>query len=189
MKYLSLTLFIVSTIFCACSSKIEQYKSYSVDDSYPDLSISDLNTSYYSQHRLQTVVTAPIADRYEKFNQPYIEFTKGVKVAFIDDSLKEKSTLTADYAVYYQRKKLWEARKNVVVINEDGTTLKTEQLFGDEAKGKIFSVKKVIVTEHDGTIIEGKKGFESNTSFTDYKFLDVNGVVSLQTQYHDEMSN
>jgi hypothetical protein len=91
--------------------------------------------------------------------------------------------LTADYAVYYSKKKLWEARKNVVVKNDQGAKLLTEQLFGDEVHKKIFSVKKVTVIDPDSTVIVGKQGFESDMAFRNYKFLDVNGVVNLNNQY------
>ncbi len=182
-------LIIVSSIFfvVACNHSSPQTDGYAVDETYADLSVSDLHTKYYSSHRLQTTVDAPLADNYNNCEQPYMEFPQGVRVVFWDSQMKEKSTLTSEYAVYYQKKKLWEARKNVVVTNEDGTTLKTEQLFGDESANKIFSVKKVTVIEPDGSVIEGKKGFESNMSFSNYKFLDVNGIVQLNQQYGNDL--
>lgn len=66
--------------------------------------------------------------------------------------------------------------------------LKTEQLFGDEKQQKIFSVKKVTIIEPDSTVIQGKKGFESNTSFTIYKFLDVNGIIQLKEEYDNTLN-
>lgn len=187
MKKIFITIFSAAIILTSCSKTATQASGYAVDETYADLSVSDLHTKYYSSHRLQTIVDAPLADNYENTDQPYMEFPQGVKVVFWDSQMKEKSTLTSEYAVYYQKKKLWEARKNVVVTNEDGTTLKTEQLFGDEAANKIFSVKKVTVIESDGSVIEGKKGFESNMSFSNYKFLDVNGIVKLNEQYGNDL--
>ena len=64
----------------------------------------------------------------------------------------------------------------------------TEQLFGDENRKKIFSVKKVTVVDSDGTTITGKQGFESDISFRNYKFLDVNGIVNLNEQYGEDFS-
>ena len=159
-----------------------------MDETYPTISILNLYTKYYSFHRLQTTIDAQVADRYENSSQPYLEFPQGVKVIFYDRLLNEKSFLEADYAIYYQKKKLWEARKNVCVTSETGTKLQTEQLFGDEGKNKIFSVKHTKVTEPDGSVIEGKRGFESNTSFSNYKFLDVNGIVKLSNEYGNDIS-
>ena len=167
---------------------MESLNNYTVDETFADLSVTNLDTKYFSAHCLQTSVTAPIADDYENVVQPYLEFPKGIKVVFYDDNLKVKSRLTADYAVYYSKKKLWEARKNVVVYSENGTNLMTEQLFGDENRKKIFSVKKVTVVDSDGTTITGKQGFESDISFRNYKFLDVNGIVNLNEQYGEDFS-
>jgi len=172
----------------SCSSKMEQLNSYNVDETFADLSVTNLDSKYFSSHRLQSNITAPIADNYTRTDDPYIEFTRGVKVVFYDDSLKSKSELVADYALYRTKTGFWEARKNVVVTNEDGTKLETDQLFGDQSRNKIFSVKKVVVTDHTGTVIIGKQGFESDMTFKNYKFLDVNGVVNMQNQYGDNFT-
>lgn len=175
--------FLPGLFFSACSQQVDTLNSYNVDETFADLSVTDLKTSYYSGHSLQSQITAPIVDDYETTEQPYMEFPKGVKVVFYDEQLREESVLTADYAVYYSKKKLWEARKNVVVKNDQGAKLLTEQLFGDEVHRKIFAVKKVTVIDPDSTVIVGKQGFESDMTFRNYKFLDVNGVVNLNNQY------
>ncbi len=180
-------LIIALAITTSCSTKMESLTNYNIDETFADMSTKDLHTKYYSQHRLQTTIDAPILDQFSSVKQPYWEFPKGVKVVFYDEQLKEQSSMTAGYAVYYTKKKLWEARTNVEIINETGTKLNTEQIFSDENSKKVFSVKKVTVTDPDGTVIVGKQGFESDMAFKNYKFLDVNGVVSLQEQYKDEM--
>lgn len=173
----------------SCSSKVESMNNYTIDEAVANMSIENLFSRYYSTHTLQTTVTAPIADDYSSAKQPYMEFPKGVKVVFYDDNLREQSMITADYAVYYSKKKLWEARKNVVIMGEDGSRLMTEQIFGDEQMGKVFSVKKVTVVDPDSTVIVGKSGFESDMAFKNYKFLDVNGSVNLREQYGDLMES
>jgi len=173
----------------SCAKEIKQTESYMADESFPIISIENLDAKYYTGHLVQTTVKAPVMDRYETFDRQIMEFPKGVRVVFVDSLMNEKSFLEADYATYNQKKRLWEARKNVVFTNNDGMMLKTEQLFGDEQKDKVFSVKKVTIIEPDGSQIVGKQGFESNTSFTDYKFLDVNGVVQISQMYKEEVSD
>ena len=169
----------------SCSSQMQSLDNYNIDETFADMSTQNLHTKYYSQHRLQTTIDAPVLDQFTSVKQPYWEFPKGVKVIFYDENLKAQSSLSAGYAVYYTKKKLWEARNNVEIINDDGTKLNTEQIFGDEKGEKVFSVKKVTVTDPDGTVIVGKQGFESDMAFKNYKFLDVNGVVSLKEQYEE----
>ena len=187
MKYKILLLTTVLCILTACSSKMEQLNNYNIDATFPQQSVENLDLKYYSSHKMKTTVTAPQADDYENGDvQSYLEFPKGVDVIFFDEELKQKSRLTADYAIYYKKKKLYEARRNVVITNDDGTTLKTEQIFCDENKQKIFSVKRVsVVQPDDGFVIDGKSGFESDLTFKNYKFLDVNGVVQLKNEYEE----
>ena len=169
----------------SCSSNMKSLDNYNIDETFADMSTKDLHTKYYSQHRLQTTIDAPILDQFSTVRQPYWEFPKGVKVIFYDEQLKAQSSLKAGYAVYYTKKKLWEARTNVEIVNETGAKLNTEQIFCDENGKKVFSVKKVTVTDPDGSVIVGKQGFESDMGFKNYKFLDVNGVVSLKEQYEE----
>lgn len=186
MKFRLLLLPALMTL-SACSSKMEQLNNYNVDATFPQQSVENLDLKYYSSHKMKTTVTAAQADDYEHGDlASYIEFPKGVDVIFFDEELNQKSRLTADYAIYYKKKKLYEARRNVVITNDDGTTLKTEQIFCDEYKQKIFSVKRVSVAQPgDGFVIDGKSGFESDLTFKNYKFLDVNGVVQLKNEYQE----
>lgn len=190
-KIISSTILTVSAavLIQACAAKMESLNNYNIDETFADLSTTNLYTRYFSNHVLQATVTAPVADQYTSVKQPYTEFPKGVKVEFYDGSTECKSWLSADYAVYYTKKKLWEARSNVVVVSETGNKLMTEQLFGDEVKQKVFSVKKVTVIDPDSTVIVGKQGFESDMSFKNYKFLDVNGVVTLSEEYNEKLSD
>ncbi|MCR5454317.1 MAG: LPS export ABC transporter periplasmic protein LptC [Bacteroidales bacterium] len=184
-NYTLYALIIALAITSSCSSDMKSLDNYNIDETFADMTTKDLHTKYYSQHRLQTTIDAPILDQFTSVKQPYWEFPKGVKVIFYDENLKAQSSLTSGYAVYYTKKKLWEARNNVEIINETGTKLNTEQIFSDEKSKKVFSVKKVTVTDPDGTVIVGKQGFESDMAFKNYKFLDVNGVVSLKEQYQE----
>ena len=187
MNYKLLLFPVVLCAVSACSSKMEQLNNYNVDATFPQQSVDNLDLKYYSSHKMKVTVTAPQADDYEQGDlASYMEFPKGVDVIFFDEEMNQKSRLVADYAIYYKKKRLYEARRNVVVTNDDGTTLKTEQLFCDENKQKIFSVKRVSVEQPgDGFSIDGKSGFESDLTFKNYKFLDVNGVVQLKNEYQE----
>ena len=189
IKMKNYKLLLLPAVLCAlsaCSSKMDQLNNYNIDATFPQQSVENLDLKYYSSHKMRTTVTAAQADDYDRGEMAYLEFPKGVDVIFYEEELRQKSRLTADYAIYYKKKKLYEARRNVVITNDDGTTLKTEQIFCDEIKQKIFSVKQVTVAQPgDGFSIDGKSGFESDLTFKNYKFLDVNGVVQLQNEYQE----
>ena len=66
----------------------------------------------------------PLVEGYSLAREPYREFRKGVKITtYKDDSLSTvDAVLTANYAIYYENRKLWEAKGNVVVVKSDGRT-------------------------------------------------------------------
>ncbi len=75
------------------------------------------------------------------------------------------------------KQQLWKATDNVIITGKNGSTMKTEEIYGNEKDEKIYSIKYVEVADPDGTIIRGKGGFESNFNFTNYKFKNVDGII------------
>lgn len=80
----------------------------------------------------------PLLEGYMLGPEPYREFRKGVKITtYKDDSLASvDAVLTANYAIYYDKRELWEAKGNVVVEKSDGKTLYTQQLFWNAVRVK-----------------------------------------------------
>ena len=64
----------------------------------------------------------------------YQEFRKGVDIVTYqkDSTGAVDATLTANYAIHYGNRKLWEAKGNVVVKKSNGQELYTQQLFWNE---------------------------------------------------------
>ena len=63
----------------------------------------------------------PLMEGYSQAAEPYREFRKGVSITtYKDDSLSTvDAVLTANYAIYYENRKLWEAKGDVVVIDDN----------------------------------------------------------------------
>ncbi len=177
MKYLKYIYIFTTLILFACSNKLEEIKPFQVNDNMPDVSIRNLNTFYNSSSRLQSEITAPLLNQYETEN-PYLEFPEGIKILFYTEKFEVATSLIADYAIYYKKQKLWKATGNVVVVGQNETTMKTEEIYGNEKAEKIYSIKFVEVADKEGSVIRGKGGFESNFGFTEYKFKNVDGIIS-----------
>ena len=110
----------------------------------------------------------PLLEGYSQAREPYREFRKGVKITtYQNDSLSEvDAVLTANYAIYYVNRELWEAKGNVVVEKSDGKTLYTQQLFWNEKTRRIWSnVDSKIVEESGNSYIV--EGFESDDQLKD----------------------
>lgn len=151
----------------------------------PIQEVKDIEIVYSDSAMVQVKVNAPVLNRYESDN-PYIEFTKGLKAEFYDDHMVAKSHLTADYGIRYEKQQSMEAKKNVVIINEKGDQLNTEHLIWDEKNAKLYSDDFVKITTADEVLFGN--GFVSNQDFTKWKIYKLKGTIPLKKNKNDQSS-
>ena len=125
---------------------------------------------------------APLLEGYTLVKEPYREFRKGIEITtYQDDSLTTgDAVLTANYAIYYENRKLWEAKGDVVVVKSDGKTLYTQQLFWNAKTQRIYSnVDTKIVQNEGGNVFQGE-GFESDEAFKEWRFRRMKGRMEVE---------
>lgn len=107
--------------------------------------------------------TTPLVEGYALAREPYREFRKGVKITTYKDDTTATvdGSLVADYAIYYEKQRLWEAKGNVVVENTNGTKVYTEQLFWNDRTHRIYSNVDTKLVDRSGNTTIGE-GFESD---------------------------
>lgn len=130
------------------------------------------NKSYYFE--------TPLIEGYAMARDPYREFRKGIKITmFEDDSSQSVSaTLVANYAIFYEDRKLWEAKGDVKVVQANGRKLNTSQLFWNQATHTIYSNVDCIIIDRDQTIY--CEGFESDEEMKDWSYRKVKGVTYFE---------
>ena len=109
---------------------------------------------------------------------PYDEFTEGVKIDFFDALEQPSSVLTGKYALHYPL-------KNQVIIRDScvwqslGSQEKLEafELIWDENLEKVYSNKLVIITTPTEKI--WGYGFETNQDFTRWKINKPQGRLAV----------
>ncbi len=121
----------------------------------------------------------PLIEGYSMAHDPYREFRKGIKITIYDENTgAESATLTANYAIFYEDRKLWEAKGDVVATNSDGRQLFTSQLFWNQATHKVYSnVDSKIV---DGDEVHHCEGFESDEAMKDWSYRKLKGVTYIE---------
>ncbi len=168
------------TIFLAsCENDIEKVKLLGIHEQSPVESAKNIKIIFSDSAKVEVELTAPVMNHYLSEN-PYMEMPKGFRAIFYDESLQEKSRVTADYGIRYEHDLKMEARKNVVVINEKGEQLNTEHLIWDERREKLLSDEFVKITRKD-EIIYGT-GFEANQDFSKYKIFNIKGTISVNKE-------
>ncbi len=143
--------------------------------------------------------SAPLIEGYSMATNPYQEFRRGIRlVTYQQDTItivadttyianQIDATITANYAIYYEKQDLWEAKGDVVVIKnerDDGDTLVmsttevyTQQLYWDAKIGKIYSNVDTRVITADGP--QYGEGFDTDEKLTEIHFRKYVGEVEF----------
>ena len=137
----------------------------------------DVELIFSDSGRVQVVLQAPLVVRRQG-NNPVVEMTRGIKATFYDQNGRINSHLTAREAYRFPRKRLMQARGNVVVTNSEGDTLFTERLQWEEQKGRISSDAYVRIVRPD-EVLYGD-GLESDDRFENYRILNTRGSFKMQ---------
>jgi len=114
----------------------------------------------------------------EEEEKPYTEFPKGVEIKRFGPNMQINSKITSNYAQYFEKEGKWIAKNNVLVVNQDGDSLKTEELIWEKETGKIYSDKFVKIIRKD-QIINGI-GFESDQNMANWEVKKVKGTLYLE---------
>lgn len=171
-------LWIAIAFICSCKDDLAKVEISTPIDSLPTETAVNIVIDYNDSSLLKARIASPLMNNYLNREHPYLEMPKGVKMEFFDDSLQVMSTLTANYAIRYEREKKMEAQNKVVVINKKGDKLETERLVWDENSASFYSDKHVTITTGEERI-EGN-GLEANEDFTRYKIKKVTGIFAVQ---------
>lgn len=159
----------------SCENDIAKIKTLAVTEDLPAGTAEGFEMLASDSTVIRFKMQTPELIMHSNEKDPYTEFPKGVKIEKYDAKMNIVSSLTAQYAKNFTSDDRWEAKNNVVAVNLQGDTLKTEYLVYDTRKQKIYSDQFVKIIRKD-QIITGV-GFESNQDFTSYHIKNPTGHV------------
>lgn len=163
--------------FSCSNNKIEEIKKLSAGNRIEGMTANNFELLYSDSGIVIFKLTTPRLIRHDKIKEPFTEFPDGVLIEKYDKNMEITSKISSDYAQYFDRKKQWIAKNNVVVINQNNDSLKTEELIWEEKSKKIHSDKFVTIIRAE-QIINGI-GFESDQSLADWQIKEVTGDIYL----------
>jgi hypothetical protein len=114
---------------------------------------------------------AKVWDIFSNDPEPYWYFPETVYVERFDSLLNVEGSLRADTGYYYEKKELWRVIGNVKVVNLEGSTFETSELFWNQrapfnSLDAIYTDKSVKITQANGNIQYGRKGFRANQTLS-----------------------
>ena len=161
----------------ACAPDIEKVNQLSVNPESVAEAGRGVEMLYSENGILKARIEAPMMLSHQQ-EEPHTEFPEGVKLFFFNEKMDTTSTMTADYGKYYTQKEEMNVRDNVVIVNDKGEMLNSEELIWRRKEKKIHSDKYVRITTPE-EIIYGT-GFEANEDFSDYTIKKISGVIKVE---------
>ena len=167
-------LFLVS-----CENSLSDIKKIASKEAEKPISKSiGVEIIYSDSTKVKAKLTAPLMIDFQDPAKPYKEMSKGVKIIFYDDNLGAKGIITADYGIYREKEQIIEFRHNVVAVNAQGETFKSEELIDNRATTKLYSTKPVQIIMTNGDVMYGT-GFNSTETFYPWTIDKSTGVFRV----------
>ncbi len=170
---------IILTVSISCKKKIDAIPT-SDYLAYPSASSRDFESIVADSGKITLILTTPLVEKYDNSEEPYTEFSEGINVDFYDGKEYVTGSVTAKYARYTEKTKLWELKDSVVVLNEKNDKLETELLFWDQEKDLIHTDRFVKITNED-QIVMGT-GFESDSKLANRRIRKVSATIFLNDE-------
>lgn len=135
--------------------------------------------SYLSQGGvIKAKLTAPLMYRYQR-DTVFTEFPQTLHVDFYRDSVTIESWLSALYGIYYDNLNKVFLRDSVIVINIDGDTLRTPELWWDQNLQKFYTDKPARLDGVDKHIT-GNQGLEATQDLKIIQFKYPTGPFNVK---------
>lgn len=173
--FLCIAAFIFTLI--SCENEMSKIKVVAKTEDPPKMVADGFEMLYSDSSIVRFKLQTPELIWHDEAKDPYQEFPEGIKIVKYDSHMDVVSNITAQYAKYFINDDRFEAKNNVVAINQKGDTLKTEYLVWDNKKGKIYSDQFVKIIQKD-QIFTGI-GIEANQDFTSYHIKDLKGHIYI----------
>jgi len=167
----------MATMLFSCENEMKTIQNLTVQDTLPSEMVENIVVHYTDSGLLKAILKSPELNKYSG-DKPYMEFPKGIHVFFYDSVNALVSEIKSDYAIDYEKKKLMEVRKNVVIFDhKNKKELETEVLFWDQAKHKIYNNAFVTIIE-DGQIMHGDS-MRADENLEHFELFQIRATIDI----------
>ena len=145
----------------------------------PSVEATNFQTYFTDSGIVRYYLTTPKLLIFDHEKEPYKEFPEGFHLQQYDNNKKIISELSANYGKNLVREQEWLAKGNVVMVNNKGDTLRTEELIYQIKPDRIYTEKFVNIKKGDQNF-NGEGGFESNSQMTRWTFKKTRGHIYVE---------
>ena len=148
---------------------------------FPSQIINNANIVQRDSGMIKLRATAPLIEKFEYIDSPYIVARKGINILFYDKKKPNiPGKINAKYAKYNEKKKFYEAKGNVKIITNENQMFAMQSVFWDQGKRLIYTSDTVFVTDKDGSTLVGANGMKAKDDFSEYTFYNNSGNINAK---------
>lgn len=163
----------------------EERKSYvaNAGAETPTMTTTDVNTFISDSGYVRYHIDTRVWEMYEEAKDPYWRFPEELRLEQYDRAMQREADIRSDSARYMSRRRLWRLDGHVVMVNVNGDSFLTQQLFWDQQQRKVYSDSFIHIVRAD-RVIEGY-GFRSNENMTEYTVNRPTGIIPIEREAGD----
>jgi len=176
---LPVIIFLVTGFLFSCRNEIEEINAITGDIDMPVQTSYNAWYDYTDNGKMLNKLIATQLDRFVN-DQPRLEASGGFELIMYDSLELPEARLTAERGVFLEKEHILRAYYNVLLTNNKGDSLQTEELIWLQDSGKIYSDKEVIISSKDGKLFG--KGMESDERFNHYTIRKPHGSFKIEEQ-------
>lgn len=183
IKNLNIAVFLGCAIFFVLNSCDEDLTKLNKNrkTNFPSQIINNANIVQRDSGMIKLRATAPLIEKFEYIDSPYIVARKGINILFYDKKKPNvPGKINAKYAKYNERKKFYEAKGNVKIITNENQMFAMQSVFWDQNKKLIYTSDTVFVTDKDGSTLVGANGMRAKDDFSEYTFFNNSGNINAK---------
>ncbi len=167
--------------FISCEEAVANRKDAEKKFNSPSQIINNANIVQRDSGMVKLRATAPLIEKYELIDSPYVVARKGINIEYFDKkNPKKPGKITAKFAKMYELKKFFEARGNVKIVTSEGQMFAMQSIFWDQVKREIYTADTVYVTDKDGSTLVASKGMRAKDDFSQYTFYNNSGDINAK---------
>lgn len=171
--------FTLQIFFLSCNNTEQEISEYKVEKLPEDVS-EEFFLKYIDSGLLNFTLYSPLMYFVQEKENSYSRFENGVEIIFYTPDRKVKNIIKGKQGKWEQSTGKAEIKYDVIVVNESGDTLSTEELYWDKRLGKIYTPLLVHITSPIKKI--WGIGFEADENFTKYKISNIKGQIQIKNE-------
>jgi len=183
IKNINIAVFLGCAIFFVLNSCDEDLTKLNKNrkTNFPSQIINNANIVQRDSGMIKLRATAPLIEKFEYIDSPYVVARKGINILFYDKKKPNiPGKINAKYAKWNEKKKFYEAKGNVKIITNENQMFAMQSVFWDQNKKLIYTSDTVFVTDKDGSTLVGANGMRAKDDFSEYTFFNNSGNINAK---------